>query len=148
MSHFYALMLTPLSHWGILLVGTAVFFILGWLWYSPITPIGKKWATYFPPPSPADMPSASGFAVMMGIQLLMSVSYAWITILLWMIAHQYGLSPLFATAFVLKVYGGFVFIKDLGHWYFEKKPMTLTLIGLGYYLVGILLVSTVCTYGI
>ena len=33
---------------------------------------------------------------------------------------------------------GFVLIKDLGHWYFEKRPFSLVLIGVGYYLVGIL----------
>lgn len=33
---------------------------------------------------------------------------------------------------------GVIIIKDFGHWYFEKKPLPLVLIGSGYYLVGML----------
>jgi hypothetical protein len=54
--NFFSIMFSPFAHLGILAGGTLIFFILGWLWYNPITPIGKVWVKYFPMPSKADMP--------------------------------------------------------------------------------------------
>lgn len=133
---FFTLMFTPFSHPAILAGGTAVFFILGWLWYNPITPIGKIWVSYFP--MPAKMPAMNQLAVMIILQLFMGFIVAHTTMTLWLFATANGLTASLATLFIVKMYMGFVFIKDLGHWYFEQRPFALVLIGVGYYLVGIL----------
>lgn len=83
MNTYFSLMFAPLSHWGILLGGTAIFFLLGWLWYSPITPIGKKWISYFPMPKKKDMPTKSQFSVMLLFQLLMGFCITWLIMAFW-----------------------------------------------------------------
>jgi hypothetical protein len=89
-------------------------------------------------PSKDKMPSGSQLAVMIVFQLFMGFIVAHTTMTLWLFATANGLTPSLATLFVVKMYMGFVFIKDLGHWYFEQRPFALVLIGVGYYLVGIL----------
>ncbi len=141
---FFSLMFTPFSHPAILVGGTAVFFILGWLWYNPITPIGKIWISYFP--MPTTMPAMHQFAVMVVIQLLMGFIVTHTVMAFWLFATVNGLSAGLATLFIVKMYMGFVFIKDIGHWYFEQKPFPLVLISVGYYLVGILGVCALLSY--
>lgn len=136
MADFLALMMTPFAHLGILAGGTAIFFVLGWLWHNPITPIGKVWIKHFP--MPKKMPPASQFAVMIVFQIFMGFIVTHTVTTFWLFVTQNGLSNTLATLFMVKMYMGFVFIKDLGHWYFEGRPFSLVLIGVGYYLVGIL----------
>ncbi len=151
-------MFTPFSHPAILAWGTLIFFILWWLWYNPITPIGKIWISYFPMPMKEKMPDSQQFIVMLIFQLFMGFVVAHtvmvIWILLWWVEIPWicpnntfcdpqflstgNLDNLARTLLIVKIYMGFVFIKDLGHWYFEKRPFALVLIGVGYYLVGIL----------
>jgi hypothetical protein len=119
---------TPISHWGILLGGTCIFFILGWLWYNPITPIGKKWITYFPMPSKDKMPTPPQFVVMMILQLAMGFIVTHTVVAFYLFALSNGLDKTLATLFIVKMYMGFVFIKDIGHWYFEGRPFPLVLI--------------------
>jgi|GEM_PF-4416293 len=148
MADFISLMFVPFSHWGILLGGTMIFFILGWIWYNPITPIGRKWMELngFEPPKPENMPKPHEFAVMLVLQLFMGFIVTHTTMTLWIFATNMGQSSILATLFLIKMYMGFVFIKDLGHWYFEKKPFLLIVIGIGYYLVGILGICGLLSY--
>jgi hypothetical protein len=83
---FFALMLTPFSHIGILIGGTLIFFILGWLWYNPITPVGKVWFKYFP--MPKKMPDGSQMAIMMLFQVFMSFILAHTVMTLWIFIFQ------------------------------------------------------------
>jgi len=147
MENFLSLMLAPLNHWGILISGMFVFFVLGWFWYNPIGYIGRKWMelNHLEKPKPEDMPKPYEFIVMLIMQLFMGFSVTWIVMILWLLVTM-TVTPLFATLFVVKIYMGFVFIKDLGHWYFEQKPFTLVLIGIGYWLVGILAVCGLLTF--
>ena len=75
---------------------------------------------------------------MMLLQLFMGFIVTHTVMTLWLFATGLGQANTLATLFIVKMYMGFVFIKDLGHWYFEKKPFPLVLISVGYYLVGIL----------
>lgn len=144
---FTTLMFTvPLAHWGILIGGTFIFFILGWLWYNPITPIGKVWVSYFPMPSKDKMPTPPQFAVMMILQLAMGFIVTHTVVAFYLFALSSGLNETLATFFIIKIYMGFVFIKDIGHWYFEGRPFPLVLISVGYYLVGILGVCGLLAY--
>jgi Protein of unknown function (DUF1761) len=148
MNDFFALMFIPFSHWEILVGGTLVFFVLGWIWYNPSTPVGKKWMEFngFKTPKPEDMPKGKGMAVMLIFQLFMGFIVTHTVMTLWIFATNMGQSDFLATLFIIKMYMGFVFIKDLGHWYFEKKPFGLVLIGVGYYLVGILGICGLLSY--
>ena len=76
--------------------------------------------------------------MMIILQLLMGFIVAHTTMTLWLFATANGLTASLATLLVVKMYMGFVFVKDIGHWYFEKRPFPLVLISVGYYLVGIL----------
>jgi hypothetical protein len=163
MTDFISLMFTPFSHWEILVGGTLIFFVLGWIWYNPITPIGRKWMELTGLEKPETMPKAHEFAVMLVFQLFMGFIVTHTVMTLWIFAYE-ALIPtheglrhivsveeisnakLLVTLFIVKIYMGFVFIKDLGHWYFEKKPFGLVLIGVGYYLVGILGVCGLLSY--
>ena len=78
------LMLTPLTHWGVLIGGTLLFFILGWLWYNPITPIGQVWIKYFPMPSKDKMPSGAQMGVMLVFQLFMGFVITHTVMTLWL----------------------------------------------------------------
>jgi Protein of unknown function (DUF1761) len=164
-------MLTPFSHWGVLIGGTMMFFILGWIWYNPITPIGRKWMELnnFEAPKPENMPKPHEFAVMLIFQLFMGFIITHTVMTIWgvldilitpgirdCIPRDFSGCPaimphpnthgILRTFIIIKIYMGFVFIKDLGHWYFEKKPFGLILIGIGYYLTGILGVCMLLSY--
>lgn len=89
---FFSLMFTPFAHWGILMGGTLLFFVLGWLWYNPITPIGQVWIKYFPMPDKDKMPTPSQFAVMLVFQLFMGFIVAHTTMTLWLFAVANGAS--------------------------------------------------------
>ena len=128
----------PLAHWEILIGGTLIFFLLGWLWYNPITPIGKVWISYFPMPKKGDMPKPSQIVVMIFLQFAMGFIVTHTVVTFYLFALSSGLDKALATLFIVKIFMGFVFIKDIGHWYFENKPFPLVLVGIGYYLVGIL----------
>lgn len=136
----------PFSHWGILVGGTLIFFVLGWLWYNPITPIGKVWVSYFPMPKKEDMPTPPQFLVMMILQLAMGFIVTHTVVAFYLFAISNWLTETLATFFIVKIYMGFVFIKDIGHWYFEQKPFPLVLVSVGYYLVGILWVCGLLAY--
>lgn len=73
MENYLSLMFSPLSHWGILVSGMLIFFILGWFWYNPITFIGRKWMelNHLEKPKPEDMPKPHEFAIMLVFQLFM-----------------------------------------------------------------------------
>ena len=71
-------------------------------------------------------------------QLFLSLIFAHTVMLLWILLRGFGMSELVTSLFVIKTYMGFVFIKDLGHWFFEKRPFSLILVGVGYWLVGII----------
>jgi Protein of unknown function (DUF1761) len=165
MTDFISLMFVPFSHWEILMGGTLIFFVLGWTWYNPITPIGRAWMRLngFKTPKPEDMPKGKEMAVMLIFQLFMGFVVTHTVMTGWILAYKSLIAPdegfrhmftfeevynakIFATLFIIKMYMGFVFIKDLGHWYFEKKPFGLILIGVGYYLVGILGVCGLLSY--
>jgi hypothetical protein len=146
MTDFISLMFVPFSHWGILVGGTLIFFIIGWIWYNPITPIGQRWMELTGLEKPETMPKAHEFAMMLVFQLFMGFIVTHTVMTLWIFATNMGQSDFLATLFIIKMYMGFVFIKDLGHWYFEKKPFGLVLIGVGYYLVGILGVCGLLSY--
>ena len=88
---FISLMFTPFAHWGILVSGTLLFFILGWLWYNPITPIGRIWIQYFPMPSKDKMPSSAQFAVMLVFQLFMGFIVTHTVMTLWLHMFQFSL---------------------------------------------------------
>ncbi len=143
---FFSLMFAPFAHCGILIGGTAFFFLLGWFWYNPMTPIGKKWMSYFPEMKNNKMPKASDFALMLVLQLFMWFIMTHTVVAFWIFVTENGLSNTVATLFVVKMFMGFVFIKDLGHWFFEKRPFLLLLISLFYYLIGVLAVCWLCTY--
>lgn len=161
---FLTLKFSPFDYPGLLAGGTLIFFVLGWLWYNPITPIGKIWINYFPMPKKWEMPNSSQIIVMLIFQLFMGFVVAHTVMTLWIYIFQTELntavlamrwehfqeitlhSKIFATLLIVKIYMGFVFIKDLGHWYFERKPFPLVLIGVGYYLVGILGVCALLSY--
>ncbi len=158
---FFSLMFSPFAHPALLTGGTLIFFVLGWLWYNPITPIGKIWIKYFP--MPEKMPAPHQFIVMMLFQLLMGLIITHTVMTIWFILwgtyiHCWGMAvecPIWYnwnmwniqnTLMIIKIFMGFVFIKDLGHWFFEKKPFPLVLIGVGYYLIGILGVCGLLSY--
>ena len=156
---FFWLMFSPFWHPGILAGGTLIFFVLGWLWYNPITPIGKIWIRYFPMPEKDKMPKWSQIAVMILFQIFMGFVVTHTVMVIWNLLGDIMIDyPNFwtdggiwrptsilsdiggigKTLIMVKIYLWFVLIKDLGHWYFEKRPFPLVLIGVGYYLVGIL----------
>lgn len=143
---FISLMLTPFAHGAILGGGTLVFFLLGWLWYNPITPIGKVWIKHFPMPKPEKMPKWKEIVIMLVFQLFMGFIVTHTVMTFWLFATSMWLTETLATLFIVKMYMWFVFIKDLGHWYFEQKPFSLVLIWVGYYLVGILGVCGLLSY--
>lgn len=164
---FFSLMFSPFSHPAILAGGTLLFFILGWLWYSPLTPIGKIWLRHFPMPAKEKMPKWSQIAVMILFQIFMGFVVTHTVMVIWnlleilsqatAIKHCtyeewiWACPPYFITSWIkvliiTKIYLWFVLIKDLGHWYFEKRPFSLVLISVGYYLVGILGVCALLTY--
>lgn len=143
---FFSLMFTPFSHPAILAGGTLVFFLLGWLWYNPITPIGQKWISYFPMMTSDCQPKTNEMITMMLLQFFMGFIVTHTVMAFWLFATANGLTASLTTLFVVKMYMGFVFIKDLGHWYFEKRPFPLVLISVGYYLVGILGVCALLAY--
>jgi hypothetical protein len=97
---------------------------------------------------PETMPKAYEFALMLIFQFFMWFIVTHTVMTLWIFATSMGQSNSLATLFIIKMYMGFVFIKDLGHWYFEKKPFGLVLIGVGYYLVGILGICGLLSYWI
>ncbi len=153
-------MFSPFSHLGILAGGTLIFFVLWWLWYNPITPIGKVWVKYFPMPSKDQMPRWSQITVMILFQIFMGFVVTHTVMVIWLLLWyidlpgircywswildwvtfdcQNHINDILKWLIIVKLYMGFVLIKDLGHWYFEKRPFSLVLIGVGYYLVGIL----------
>lgn len=135
---FFSLMFAPFTHLGILAGGTVLFFVLGWFWYNPITPIGKKWMSYFPAMKGDKVMKTTELACMLAFQIFMGLIVTHTVMAFWIFVTQNGVSEIFATLFVVKMYMGFVFIKDLGHWFFEKRPFILVLISVGYYLIGIL----------
>ncbi len=137
-------MFEPFVYQGILLGGTLLLFVLGWLWYNPITPIGKVWIKHFP--MPKKMPPKSQFLIMILFQIFLGFILTHTVMAFWLFVTGNGGTALDATLFVVKMYMGFVFIKDLGHWYFEGRPFSLVLIGVGYYLVGILGVCGLLSY--
>jgi hypothetical protein len=145
-------MFLPFSEWALLISGMLLFFLLGWLWYNPITPTGKIWTSYFP--MPKKMPPKSQFIIMMAFQLFMGFILAHTVMVIWMLLGRITLddssisvlSSIVKTIIITKLFMGFVFIKDLGHWYFEGKPFKLVLIGTGYYLVGVLGVCVMLSY--
>ncbi len=141
---FFSIMFSPFSHPAILAGGTLLFFILGWLWYNPITPIGKIWVSYFP--IPKELPKQNQLIVMIVFQLFMWFIVVHTVMAVWLFITANGISAGVTTLFIVKIYMGFVFIKDLGHWYFEQKPFKLVLISVGYYLVGILGVCALLSY--
>lgn len=143
---FFSLMFAPFAHPGILVGGTILFFVLGWFWYNPITPIGKKWMSYFPVMKPGKAMKTKDFAIMLIFQIFMGFIVTHTVVAFWLFVTQNGLSDCIATLFIIKMYMGFVFIKDLGHWFFEKRPFLLILISVGYYLVGILGVCALLSY--
>ena len=83
------LMLTPLTHWGVLIGGTLLFFILGWLWYNPITPIGQVWIKYFPMPSKDKMPSGAQMGVMLVFQVFMGFVITHTVMTLWLFSRTH-----------------------------------------------------------
>ena len=164
---FISFMFSPFSYPWVLAGGTLIFFLLGWLWYNLISPIGQIWTQYFPMPSKDQMPRWWPIAIMLLFQLFLGFIVTHTVMVIWIILGDSTLSfpifgscewmacstsiqshigGLFKTLIILKIYLGFVLIKDLGHWYFEKKPFALVLIGVGYYLVGILGVCGLLTY--
>lgn len=80
------------------------------------------------------------------VQVFMGFIVTHTVMAFWLFVTGNGGSTLDATLFVVKMYMGFVFIKDLGHWYFEGRPFSLVLVSVGYYLVGILGVCGLLTY--
>ncbi|MBP6981900.1 DUF1761 domain-containing protein [Candidatus Gracilibacteria bacterium] len=143
---FFTLMFAPFAHLGILAGGTLFFFVLGWFWYNPITPIGKKWMSYFPAMKEDKVMKTADFAFMLLFQFFMGFVVTHTVMAFWMFVTQNSISEIFATLFLIKMYMGFVFIKELGHWFFEKKPFLLILISVGYYLIGILGVCALLSY--
>lgn len=139
---FLSIMLAPLSEWTILLSGTLLFFLLGWIWYHPMTPTWKIWTSYFP--MPKKMPPKGQMIIMMAFQLFMGFVIAHTVMVIWTILGRITLdewamlSSLVKSLIITKIFMGFVFIKDLGHWFFEKKPFILVVLGTGYYLVWVL----------
>ena len=141
------LMITlPLSHIEILFGGTILFCMLGPLYFTPITPIGKKWVSYFPKPENENIPMSGAFVGVILLQIFMGFVVTHTVVAFWLFATASGLSETVATFFVLKLYMGFVFIKDIGHWFFEKKPFILILITLSYWLTGVLGVCGLLAY--
>ncbi len=139
-------MTIPLSHLDILLGGTFIFLLLGSFWFSPVTPIGKKWVSYFPNPEKSTIPMNGKFIGIILLQIFMGFVVTHTVVAFWLFATVNGLSETVATLFVIKLYMGFVFIKDIGHWFFEKKPFVLILISLGYWLTGVLGVCGLLAY--
>ena len=80
------------------------------------------------------------------LQIFMGFVVTHTVVAFWLFATVNGLSETVATLFVIKLYMGFVFIKDIGHWFLEKKPFVLILISLGYWLTGVLGVCGLLAY--
>ena len=141
---FWTLMLLPFSEWEILLSSTLIMFIVGMVWYMPNSPTGKIFTQYFPvpkkkPPMKEVMPYLLG-------QMVLGFIFVHTAILIWMIGTMYGLSALLASILTIKAFMGFVFIRELGAWLWEKKAFSLVLIDVGYYLVGIIITLLLLNY--
>lgn len=132
----------PFAHWEILLASTVLFFMLGMVWYSPSFPTGKVWMRY----QKMDKnykPNMTG--IMLG-QLLMTLLFIQTILALWLALGPLGLADWVLASFILKIYGGFVVTKEVSSWLFERKPLPFIVVGVGYYLVGILIVVSMCSY--
>ncbi len=138
--NFTSLISSPFGHPDILVAGTLLFFLLGWLWYNPITPLGQKWLSYVAKTRPKDRPPTKKwqFALMILLQAGIWFIITHTVMILWIALKNAWLSDELSTLSVIKVFMWFVFIKDIAHWYFEWKPFGLVLIGIGYYLIGII----------
>ena len=135
---FLDVMYMPFLHPWTLIMSMAVFFLLGWVWYSPTSPTGKLWFDALPHLKTEKQPQWAEMVPMMLFQLFLSFVFAHTVMTLWILLRRFGFDDFFATLFLIKMYMGFVFIKDLGHWFFEKRPFSLILVGVGYWLVGII----------
>lgn len=141
---FWTLMLLPFTEWEILLSSTLFLFILGMAWYMPNSPTGKIWTHYFP--QPKKKPTISEmFPYFLG-QLILGMIFVHTVMVVWMIANWYGLSQILSSVLVIKAFLGFVFIKELGSWLWEKKDFTLILIQVWYYLIGVLFAVVLLSY--
>ncbi len=95
---------------------------------------------------PKAMPDTNQLMVMVVFQLFMGIIVTHTVMAVWLFATANGISSGVTILLIVKIYMGFVFIKNLGHWYFEQKPFKLLLISFGYYLVGILGVCVLLAY--
>ena len=84
---FFTLMITlPLSHLHILFGGTIIFCMLGPLYFTPITPIGKKWISYFPKPENENIPMSGAFVGIILLQIFMGFIVTHTVVAFWLFA--------------------------------------------------------------
>jgi uncharacterized protein DUF1761 len=136
-------MLTPASvNWVGVLAGIVILVVLGFLWYGPMTPMGKAWmkAMNVPEgakPAPGEMEK--------GLVLMLVGSFLMAYVIGLLVAHLSVPVPTVSDGVMIGTFAwlGFIVPLQLGRVAWEKGSWSLFAVNAAYYLVSFVVIGAV-----
>lgn len=143
-------------NWIGLLVALVALMVLGFVWYAPWFPTGKKWVM-LQGMDPKNMPKAPGGQMAMSMVLMVIGSF----LMMFVFAHDfwvyqdafrntatggtadYKLSVMDGVMGGVFTWLGFIVPLNLNSVAFDRKPWSLFFINAGYYLVGLVVAGII-----